>query len=116
MGLFYYCITRQYVQAYYLFYAYRNVFLNTVLWLHKKIKRDIIVLSWIKTMLTLEKDKKQMRGLTNYVLIGIFGFDLVAFLFGPATLASNIVYAIIGIAALIWLIWIFVDRPISNNR
>ena len=49
-----------------------------------------------------------MRGLTNYVLIpltfigalnwgliGIFGFDLVAFLFGPATLASNIVYAIL---------------------
>ena len=52
-----------------------------------------------------------MRGLTNYVLIpltfigalnwgliGIFGFDLVAFLFGPATLASNIIYAIIGIS------------------
>ena len=81
-----------------------------------------------KTLVNLEKEKKEMRGLTNYVLIpltfigalnwgliGIFGFDLVAFLFGPATLASNIVYAIIGIAALIWLIWMFVDRPVSRN-
>jgi uncharacterized membrane protein YuzA (DUF378 family) len=37
-------------------------------------------------------------------------------LFGPATLASNIVYAIIGIAALVWLIWMFIDRPVSHNR
>ena len=78
----------------------------------------------IEDSTNLEKEKKQMRGLTNYVLkpltfigalnwglIGIFGFDLVAFLFGPATLASNIIYAIIGISALIWLIWMFVDRP-----
>ena len=50
-----------------------------------------------------------MRGLTTYVLmpltiigalnwglIGIFGFDLVAFIFGPMTIASSIVYSIIG--------------------
>jgi len=83
------------------------------------------VLSKDKTNL---KRREKMRGLTNYVLIpltfigalnwglvGIFGFDLVAFLFGPATLASNIVYAIIGIAALIWLIWMFIDRPVTRN-
>ena len=70
-----------------------------------------------------------MKGLLNYVLkpltfigalnwglIGIFGFDLVAFLFGPASLASNIVYALVGISALIWLIWMFVDRPVRTNR
>ncbi|MBQ7185306.1 MAG: DUF378 domain-containing protein [Alphaproteobacteria bacterium] len=68
---------------------------------------------------------KNMRGLTDYVLapltfigainwglIGIFGFDLVAWLFGPATLVSNIVYAIIGVAAVIWLIMMFIDKPI----
>lgn len=67
-----------------------------------------------------------MRGLTSYVLkpltfigalnwglIGIFGFDLVAFLFGAGTLATSIVYSIIGIAALVWLILVFVDRPTS---
>ena len=70
-----------------------------------------------------------MRGLTNYVLepltfigalnwglIGIFGFDLVAWIFGPGTVASSIVYSIIGIAALIWLIWIFIDKPGRIDR
>ena len=65
-----------------------------------------------------------MRGLTHYVLIplmfigalnwgliGIFGFDLVAFLFGPATLLTNIVYSIVGIAAVVWLIIVLIDRP-----
>lgn len=69
-----------------------------------------------------------MRGLKNYVLlplmfigalnwglIGIFGFDLVAFLFGPATLFTNIVYSLVGIAAVAWLIIILVDRP-TNAR
>lgn len=68
-----------------------------------------------------------MRGLTNYVLmpltligalnwglIGVFGFDLVAFLFGPATLASNIVYSIIGFCALIWIILMFIDKPVCR--
>ena len=70
-----------------------------------------------------------MRGLTSYILkpltfigalnwglIGLFGFDLVAFIFGPATLASSIVYCIIGIAALLWLIVMFIDRPIRDAR
>ena len=51
-------------------------------------------------------------GAINWGLIGIFGFDLVAWLFGPATLVSNIVYAIIGVAAVIWLIMMFIDNPI----
>ena len=70
-----------------------------------------------------------MRGLTTFVLmpltiigalnwglIGIFGFDLVAFIFGPATIASSIVYSIIGIAALVWLIWMIIDRPVRHER
>lgn len=70
-----------------------------------------------------------MRGLTNYILkpltfigalnwglIGLFGFDLVAFLFGSGTVASSIVYCIIGIAALLWLIIMFIDRPIRDAR
>ena len=67
-----------------------------------------------------------MRGLTDYVLapltfigainwglVGIFGFNLVSWLFGPATLVSNIVYAIVGIAAVIWLIIMFIDKPMK---
>ena len=67
-----------------------------------------------------------MRGLTDYVLapltfigainwglVGIFGFNLVSWLFGPATLVSNIVYAIVGLAAVIWLIIRFIDKPMK---
>ena len=67
-----------------------------------------------------------MRGLTDYVLapltfigainwglVGIFGFNLVSWLFGPATLVSNIVYAIVGTAAVIWLIIMFIDKPMK---
>ena len=70
-----------------------------------------------------------MRGLTTYVLIpltvigalnwglvGLFGFDLVAFIFGPATIASSIVYSLIGIASLVWVIWIFIDRSSHHER
>ena len=70
---------------------------------------------WILTMLDRLSLILTIIGALNWGLVGIFGFDLVAFLFGPATLASNIVYAIIGIAALIWLIWMFIDRPVSRN-
>lgn len=83
----------------------------------------------LQDKLNFEKEKKEMRGLTTFVLmpltiigalnwglIGIFGFDLVAFIFGPATIASSIVYSIIGIAALVWLIWMIIDRPVRNER
>lgn len=83
----------------------------------------------LQDKLNFEKEKKEMRGLTTFVLmpltiigalnwglIGIFGFDIVAFIFGPATIASSIVYSIIGIAALVWLIWMIIDRPVRNER
>lgn len=40
-------------------------------------------------------------GALNWGLIGLFGFDLVAALFGgPTTLLSRIVYSLVGIAAI----------------
>ncbi|MBD5400720.1 DUF378 domain-containing protein [bacterium] len=70
-----------------------------------------------------------MRGLTNYILkpltfigalnwglIGLFGFNFVTFLFGTATIASSIVYCIIGVAALLWLIVMMIDRPAQRDR
>ncbi|RJQ28037.1 DUF378 domain-containing protein [Candidatus Parcubacteria bacterium] len=36
----------------------------------------------------------------NWGLIGLFNFDLVAFLFGVDTLLTNIIYIIVGISAL----------------
>lgn len=55
-------------------------------------------------------------GALNWGLVGIFGFDLVAFIFGPATIASSIVYSIIGIAALVWIVMMFIDKPARNER
>jgi uncharacterized membrane protein YuzA (DUF378 family) len=51
-------------------------------------------------------------GALNWGLVGFFRFDLVAWIFGPMTLMSRLVYAVIGLAALIWaLVWIFGESP-----
>ena len=39
-------------------------------------------------------------GALNWGLMGLFGFDLVAGLFGHMTMLSRIVYALVGLAAL----------------
>ena len=40
-------------------------------------------------------------GALNWGLVGIFNFDLVAFLFGEMSILSRIIYAVIGVCALI---------------
>lgn len=39
-------------------------------------------------------------GALNWLLIGVFRFDLVAFLFGNMTLLARIVYILVGICGL----------------
>ena len=39
-------------------------------------------------------------GAINWGLIGFFGLDLVAFLFGSMSILSRIIYAVIGICGL----------------
>lgn len=60
----------------------------------------------------LNKEEKQMKyfdnisltlviiGALNWLLIGVFRFDLVAFLFGNMTLLSRIVYILVGLCGL----------------
>ena len=38
-------------------------------------------------------------GALNWGLVGLFGFDLVAFLFGAMSIVSRIIYSVIGIGA-----------------
>ena len=45
-------------------------------------------------------------GAINWGLIGLFGFDLVATLFGTMSVVSRIVYTLVGIAGL-WCIRFF---------
>ncbi len=40
-------------------------------------------------------------GALNWGLVGIFGFDLVAAIFGDMTLMSRILYSLIGISAVV---------------
>ncbi len=50
-------------------------------------------LDWIAIILTIV-------GAINWGLIGIFSFDLVAFLFGTMSLLSRIIYTLVGISGL----------------
>jgi uncharacterized membrane protein YuzA (DUF378 family) len=45
-------------------------------------------------------------GALNWGLVGVFGFDLVAFIFGQMTVLSRLVYAIVGLAAVYDLVFI----------
>ena len=45
----------------------------------------------------------------NWGLVGLFGFDLVAALFGEMTLLSRIIYVLVGVSALWQLIPLFAD-------
>lgn len=40
-------------------------------------------------------------GALNWGLVGIFGFDLVASIFGEMTLMSRIIYSLVGISAIV---------------
>lgn len=55
-----------------------------------KILKSIDVLVW--SLLTI--------GAFNWGLVGFFDFNLVGFIFGPMTLASRVVYSLVGLAAL----------------
>ena len=40
-------------------------------------------------------------GALNWGLVGIFGFDLVAAIFGDMTVFSRIIYSLVGISAIV---------------
>lgn len=40
-------------------------------------------------------------GALNWGLVGLFGFDLVAAIFGEMTVVSRIIYSLVGVSAII---------------
>lgn len=52
--------------------------------------------SWIRTTALV----LTIIGGINWGLVGFFGFDVVAYLFGPMSVLSRIVYALVGISAI----------------
>ena len=52
----------------------------------------------------------------NWGLVGLFGFDLVAALFGEMSLLSRIVYILVGASALAQLVPLFAGQYESRRR
>ena len=48
-------------------------------------------------------------GAVNWGLIGLFGFDLVASIFGYMPIATRVIYTLVGITSLINVMLFFVD-------
>lgn len=53
-------------------------------------------------------------GALNWLLVGLFAFDLVAFLFGTMSVLSRIVYALVGVASLWVIFFCFMYRPFRH--
>ena len=43
-------------------------------------------------------------GALNWGLVGFFGFDLIAAIFGPMTLISRLIYSLVGISAVLLVV------------
>jgi uncharacterized membrane protein YuzA (DUF378 family) len=79
-----------------------NVFRHTIVVQERRVlfytkkggvdMKTFTVLDWIAIALLI------VGGL-NWGLVGLFGFDLVAFIFGEMSLLSRIVYVVVGISA-----------------
>lgn len=54
------------------------------------------ILKWVTFSLVL-------IGAINWGLVGAFGFDLVAFMFGEMTILTRIIYSLVGLAGVTYL-------------
>ncbi len=66
-------------------------------------------MAWYNTLYWISLALVIIGGL-NWLLIGLFNYNLVAAIFGVATLASAVVYVLVGLAAL-YLIFASAYRP-----
>lgn len=55
--------------------------------------KNLNTLDWITLVLII-------IGALNWGLVGLFSFDLVAYLFGTLSLISRIIYVVIGLSAI----------------
>ena len=49
-------------------------------------------------------------GALNWGLVGLFGFDLVAFLFGTMSVLSRLIYTLVGISAILLVVFAIRNR------
>jgi len=56
-------------------------------------------------------------GAINWLLVGLFRFDLVANVFGGSTsMVSRIIYSLVGLAGLYCLTFLFREREETKNQ
>ena len=55
-------------------------------------------------------------GALNWGLVGIFGFDLVAAIFGDMTVMTRIIYSLVGVSAIITAFAVHHCDRIEENR
>ena len=53
-------------------------------------------------------------GALNWLLVGIFSFDLVAFIFGSMSVVTRIIYGLVGIASLWVMFYLLMYRPVDR--
>ncbi len=53
-------------------------------------------------------------GALNWGLVGIFGFDLVATIFGEMSILARIVYGLVGVSAIILLLTCRMDKDFAD--
>ncbi|MBR2377597.1 MAG: DUF378 domain-containing protein [Clostridia bacterium] len=53
-------------------------------------------------------------GALNWLLIGLFDFNLVSMIFGSLSFVSRTIYTLVGIASLWMIFFIFAYRPFRN--
>lgn len=53
-------------------------------------------------------------GALNWLLIGLFAFDLVAAVFGAMSVVSRIIYSLVGIAGFWVIFFCFIYRPFKH--
>ena len=54
-------------------------------------------------------------GAINWGLYAFFNMDLVATILGPRTMPAMVVYALIGVAGLMKVVWLFGMCPCQKN-
>lgn len=53
-------------------------------------------------------------GALNWLLIGLFSFDVVAIIFSVASIMSRIIYSLVGLAGLWMIFYLVVANPLKT--
>ena len=53
-------------------------------------------------------------GALNWLLIGLFSVDVVAIIFGVASIMSRIIYSLVGLAGLWMIFYLVVANPLKT--